>query len=121
MSRIIFIFLLFLAALIRGPLSVLAIFLKNFSRPLKKRIDFERKNLIELQCQSFKLDFLVADYCFEVSSEGELEQVRPLIEYYLLHKKRIEILFSSPSVETKCTILALESSMYIVKYSSCLS
>jgi 3-deoxy-D-manno-octulosonic-acid transferase len=108
MSRIIFIFLLFVAALIRGPLSLLLIILKNLSRPLKKRIDFERKNLSQEQCRSFRLDYKVADYCFEVSSEGELEQVRPLIEYYLKHHKRIEILFASPSVEAKCLKLALD-------------
>jgi 3-deoxy-D-manno-octulosonic-acid transferase len=108
MSRIIFIFLLFVAALIRGPLSLLLIILKNLSRPLKKRIDFERKNLSQEQCRSFRLDHKIADYCFEVSSEGELEQVRPLIEYYLKHHKRIEILFASPSVETKCLKLALD-------------
>lgn len=106
MSRIIFIFLLFIAALVRGPISVLLIILKNVSRPLKKRIDFERKNLLLDECRSFKRDFLIADYCFEVSSEGELEQVRPLMEYYLNSKKRIEIIFSSPSVENKCVKLA---------------
>lgn len=74
--------------------------------PLKKRIDFERKNFTQTQCRSFKSDFLVADYCFEVSSEGELEQVLSLIEHYLQKKKRIEILFASPSVEKKCLKLA---------------
>jgi 3-deoxy-D-manno-octulosonic-acid transferase len=110
MSRIIFIFLLFLAALIRGPISVLLIILKNLSRPLKARIYFERKNLIQDECRSFKREGKVADYCFEISSEGELEQVRPLIEYYLNNKKRIEILFSSPSVEAKCLKWAVDFS-----------
>jgi 3-deoxy-D-manno-octulosonic-acid transferase len=81
---------------------------KNFSRPLKKRIDFERQNLIQDECRSFKLDLLIADYCFEISSEGELEQVRPLIEYYLKKGKRIEIIFASPSVEKKGLQLASE-------------
>lgn len=74
------------------------------------RIDFERKNLIQDECRSFKREDIVADYCFEVSSEGELEQVRPLIEHYLESKKRIEILFSSPSVEAKCLKWAVEFS-----------
>lgn len=73
---------------------------------LGRRIDFERKNLQEEVCRSFKCDGLIADYCFEISSEGELEQVRPLIEVYLQQQKRIEILFSSPSVESKCLKLA---------------
>lgn len=106
MSRIIFILVLSLANLIRGPLSVILIVFKNFHPLLKKRIDFERKNLMEASSRSFKKDLLVADYCFEVSSEGELEQVRPLMEYFLLKKAKIEILFSSPSVEDKCQKLA---------------
>lgn len=107
MSRIIFIFLLFLAAAIRWPISLLLIIFKNFSNPLKKRINFERKNLFHEEfSRSFKLSYLKADYCFEISSEGELEQVRPLIEYYLKNNKLIEILFSSASVESKCLKLA---------------
>ena len=106
MPSIFFIFLLFIAGLIRGPLSLLFIILKNFSRPLKLRIDFERRNLNQEECRSFRRDNLVADFCFEVSSEGELEQVRPLVEHYLFHKKLIEILFASPSVENKCLKLA---------------
>lgn len=91
------------------PISLVFIVLKNFIRPLKRRIDFERKNLIFVESISFKKVFKVADYCFEVSSEGELEQVRPLIEYYLSKNKFIEILFSSPSVEEKCQKMALNS------------
>jgi len=106
MPSLFFIFLLFTAGLIRGPISLLLIILKNFSKPLKLRIDFERKNIFQNECRSFRQDNLVADYCFEVSSEGELEQVRPLIEYYLIHKLLIEIIFASPSVESKCLKLA---------------
>ena len=102
MSRIFFLFLLFIAGLIRGPLSILFIIVKNAVKPLNKRIDFERKNFFQDECRSFKKDKILADYCFEVSSEGELEQVRPLIDLYLLQNKRIEILFASPSVENKC-------------------
>lgn len=106
MSRIIFIFLLFVQALLRGPLSLLLIVFRKLLPALGRRIDFERKNLQEEACRSFKDDDLIADYCFEVSSEGELEQVRPLIEVYLQQQKRLEILFSSPSVESKCLKLA---------------
>jgi 3-deoxy-D-manno-octulosonic-acid transferase len=100
MSQFVFFILLFLAQLIRGPVSLILIILKNFSPALKKRIDFERKNIL------FHQDLYKADYCFEVSSEGELEQVRPLMENYLTHGKNVEILFSSPSVESKCEKLA---------------
>lgn len=109
MSRIFFILLLFITTLIRGPLSLLLIIVKNLNSSLRRRIDFERKNLQEDQCRSFKKDLLSADYCFEVSSEGELEQVRPIIEFLLQNKKRIEILFASPSVEKKCIKLAQEN------------
>lgn len=107
MSRITFIFLLFIANLIRGPLSLVLIVFRNFVPALGKRIDFERKNLLEESGRSFKKDLLIADYCFEVSSEGELEQVRPLIEVFLKKQKKIEILFASPSVEKKCLNMAL--------------
>ncbi|MGZ3790227.1 MAG: hypothetical protein ACXVLQ_16970 [Bacteriovorax sp.] len=109
MSRIFFITILFLAALIRGPLSVLLIILKNVFPALRKRVDFERKNFFEDECRSFKKDGLIADYCFEVSSEGELEQVRPLVEHFLKEGKLIELLFSSPSVESKCLKLARDN------------
>jgi 3-deoxy-D-manno-octulosonic-acid transferase len=64
----------------------------------KDRLNFERKNFLN----ESSLRFTDADYCFEVSSEGELEQVRPLIESFLKNKKKIEIIYSSPSVEEKC-------------------
>jgi 3-deoxy-D-manno-octulosonic-acid transferase len=108
MSQLFFIFLLFVAAIIRGPLSVLLIILKPFFPFLQKRIAFERKNFFEPECRSFKKNNVVADYCFEVSSEGELEQVRPLIDRFLQKNNKIEILFASPSVEAKCIKLARE-------------
>lgn len=108
MSRIFFILLLSLLGLIRAPISLLLIVLRNFVPFIKRRIDFERKNLLEAECRSFRKDGLIADYCFEVSSEGELEQVRPLLLIYLQRTKKIEILFSSPSVESKCLALARE-------------
>lgn len=106
MSKFFFILLLLLAQLIRGPVSILLIVLKNLLPGLKKRIDFERKNSTEVECLSFKRDGLKADYCFEVSSEGELEQVRPLLEEFLKADKLCEILFASPSVESKCQKIA---------------
>lgn len=113
MSRIFFILLLILAAIIRAPLLVLLIIFKNFNKSIRKRFDFERKNFLEDECRSFKKDGLVADYCFEVSSEGELEQVRPLIEYFLGNKKRIELIFASPSVEVKCLKFARDNRDYL--------
>jgi len=106
MSKFFFILLLLVAQLIRAPISLLLIVLRPFFPALKARIDFERKNSVEEECRSFKKDQLKADYCFEVSSEGELEQVRPLLEYFLAKNKRIELLFASPSVESKCQKMA---------------
>ena len=86
----------------------------KFAYPfLEKRIAFERKNIIDKECRSFKKDGLVADFCFEVSSEGELEQVRPLLEFFLRKNKKIEIIFASPSVEKKCLELAFEFPLLI--------
>lgn len=109
MSKFFFILLLLLAQLIRGPISVLLVVLKNVLPGLKKRIDFERKNSAEVECLSFQKDGVTADYCFEVSSEGELEQVRPMLEEFLKANKRCEILFASPSVETKCQKIARDN------------
>jgi 3-deoxy-D-manno-octulosonic-acid transferase len=102
MSQILFITFLIIVCLIRVPLSFIVIVLRPLVPFIKKRLNFERKNLIEVSGRSFRRDDLVADFCFEVSSEGELEQVRPLLEAILLEKKRVEILFSSESVEKKC-------------------
>ena len=63
---------------------------------------FEEKNLSDEACCSWAGEGLVADYAFEVSSEGELEQVYPLIERILDRGGRVEVLFASASVEKKC-------------------
>lgn len=39
-----------------------------------------------------------AEWCFEVASEGELEQVKPWLEILLARGVKVEIVFSSPSV-----------------------
>ncbi len=74
---------------------------------IKKRLDFERLNLTTSASMSFKVLQKKADLCFEISSEGELEQSRALIERALKLNKSIEILYSSPSVEGKCHNLYL--------------
>lgn len=84
--------------LIRLPLSILVVVLRPLVPFFKKRLDFERKNFQE----ESSLAFISSDFCFEISSEGELEQVRALIEATLLAHKKIEIIYSSPSVEIKC-------------------
>lgn len=93
--------LLIAACILRLPLSLIPILLKGLVPFFNRRLDFERRNLLSEHSRSFAEDQLKADYCFEVSSEGELEQVRPLIDLFLKADKKLEILFSSPSVETK--------------------
>jgi len=66
---------------------------------LNKRKIFENKNLTNTESRSFQLSKLQADYCFEVSSEGELEQIRIILEDLLTHQKKIELIICSPSVE----------------------
>lgn len=64
-----------------------------------ERNRFEKKNKFEARAQSFKDYGLTADLCFEFSSEGEYQQVAPLIDDCLQSGKRVELVFFSPSVE----------------------
>ncbi|MBI2520786.1 MAG: hypothetical protein HYV97_10230 [Bdellovibrio sp.] len=70
---------------------------------MKRRWDFEAKNLHDPLAQSFKADGRRAHVAFEVSSEGELEQIIPLVKSLLAKRLFIEILYCSPSVEKKVT------------------
>jgi 3-deoxy-D-manno-octulosonic-acid transferase len=101
MSHIFFISLLILFSIFRPVISLLVVILRPLVPFFKKRLNFERQNLME----ESSLAFEQADFCFEVSSEGELEQVRSLIEHALINHKKIEIIYSSPSVEKKCALL----------------
>jgi len=74
---------------------------------LKKRLKFEKKNNLDLHCQSFNKRGIRADCCFQFSSEGEWEQIRYLVETILKAGKKIELIFTSPSVEHR--ILALNN------------
>lgn len=80
-----------------------------FLPALKNRRDFERLNHLDPLSRSFRLDQKVGHILFHVSSEGELEQVRPLISYYLQQSYNLELVYTSESVEKKCQQLALEA------------
>lgn len=110
MGHIIFIIFNILVLLLRTALAVPLIVLKNIIPGLDRRIKFERQNIFSAPSRSFAEDNLSADYMFHVSSEGELEQVRPLIHYFLEMNKRIELVFTSPSVEKKCMDLYQQNS-----------
>jgi 3-deoxy-D-manno-octulosonic-acid transferase len=63
----------------------------------KKRKIFEDKNLVEAGCKPFKN----ADIAFHFSSEGEFEQIYGILENFIEKNKKIELIFTSPSVEKK--------------------
>ena len=67
--------------------------------PVWKRVKFENQNLKEPGCRSFADTMEKADLAFEFSSEGEYQQVAPLIDDALSENKKIELVFFSPSVE----------------------
>jgi hypothetical protein len=67
-----------------------------FSQKAKKRIHFELTNLIQIN------NLTRANFAFEVSSEGELEQVNPLLNYLLDSGETVELVFCSESVEHRC-------------------
>ncbi len=67
----------------------------------------KKKNKFEWLSHSFTETAQVADICFEFSSEGEYQQVAPLIDDALKMKKKIELVFFSYSVEK--TIMRLAS------------
>jgi 3-deoxy-D-manno-octulosonic-acid transferase len=69
--------------------------------PLKKRSQFERKNLSDTQCVSFYETHERADVLFHFSSEGEFEQIKALVEDLIIRGHKLELVFTSPSVEDK--------------------
>jgi 3-deoxy-D-manno-octulosonic-acid transferase len=72
-------------------------FLVYFIKEIKTRKLFEKKNT-----KGFNQLGIQAEIAFEVSSEGELEQTLPFILHNLEKKRRVELIFSSKSVEHKC-------------------
>ncbi len=73
---------------------------------VRERNRFEKKNKFERLAHSFAENGEVADLCFEFSSEGELQQVAPLIDDALAAGKKVELVFFSPSVEQGVMALA---------------
>ena len=74
-------------------------FLPLFSNSAYRRMEFELKNISE------KKPFNKADFGFEISSQGELEQVKILIIHTLEMKHKVELIFCSESVEEECLAL----------------
>lgn len=89
------------------PLIVFSSLFFYWHPKIRERLKFEKKNKFEWLAHSFSEVHERADVCFEFSSEGEYQQVAPIIEDALLMGKKIELVFFSPSVEK--TILKLAS------------
>jgi 3-deoxy-D-manno-octulosonic-acid transferase len=75
---------------------------------VEERERFEKRNKFEALAHSFRDKNLKADLCFEFSSEGEYQQVAPLVDDALAQGKKVELVFFSPSVEKAIVKLASE-------------
>src|SRR5690606_694983 len=90
-----------------GLVHLLLSFIIRITRRLKKllvskleeRILFEKKHITQKVSQSFYLTNQKALICFQVASDGEFEQVRWLAMEIVGNSEKIEIIFTSPSVE----------------------
>lgn len=78
------------------------------NKSVNQRISFENKNHNDPNSKSYKLDKIVAKIAIEVASEGELEQIMPLIRNYFCAKNNIELIYSSESVEERIQSLHLQ-------------
>jgi 3-deoxy-D-manno-octulosonic-acid transferase len=90
------------------PILFILSYLLSWHPKIRERIKFEKKNKFEWLAHSFSEVNEKADLCFEFSSEGEFQQVAPLIEDALSFGKKIELVFFSPSVEKTIMKLAAQ-------------
>jgi 3-deoxy-D-manno-octulosonic-acid transferase len=81
------------------PLVRLLTLILFWNSKIEERERFEKKNKFEYLAHSFREWKQQADLCFEFSSEGEFQQVAPLIHDALQRGLKIELVFFSPSVE----------------------
>jgi 3-deoxy-D-manno-octulosonic-acid transferase len=78
-----------------------------FIPKLKARVKFERKNDL-IENSSFKAIKERADVAFEVSSEGELEQIKVVMLKFLEENKKVELIYCSDSLENYVTKLKVQ-------------
>lgn len=105
--------ILLLFSVVVRPVLTLIFSVLNFVPFIKARLLFERKNLSDpARPYRLKFDQNQSSYAaaFFVSSEGEFEQVLPLIQELILQQKKCEIVFTSPSVEKKILKFYAENS-----------
>ena len=76
-----------------------------FNKKIRERFLFELKVNNKTSQKNDKYD-----YAFELSSEGELELIKPVLEYVLENKKKVQLIFSSESVYSAITKLEKEYS-----------
>ncbi len=88
------------------PLIRLIVLFLFWNSKMEERERFEKRNKFEALAHSFSEKGITADLCFEFSSEGEFQQVAPLVEDALKAGKKIELVFFSPSVEKAIMKLA---------------
>lgn len=116
MKFILMLIISFISIVVR-PLLTLAFQIFNFIPFIKNRLLFERKNLSD-ESRPYRSKFdddVVGNFAaaFFVSSEGEFEQVLPLIQELISEKKKCEIIFTSPSVEKKVLGFYRENALHV--------
>lgn len=117
MGKHLFFIILHLTSLLRSLLAPLICpFLILLTSRGRNRIFFELKNLKDEASRSFRRENIKALATFEISSEGELEQVKPLLEHYLDEKKYVELVYSSDSVEAKVQRLTQKYPVHLRVY-----
>ena len=77
----------------RFPIVCMALLLKGTISKIRQRVMFENRNNWSKNIKS------KAKACFHISSQGELEQVRSVIEKLVQNGDCVELIFTSPSVE----------------------
>lgn len=77
-----------------------------FSVKVRDRFTFEDRNWSDIHSIGFNDLAQKAEICFHISSEGELELIRPIIDQCLNQRRKIELIFTSPSVERQVMALA---------------
>ena len=100
--------LLFIEIYLISPLLYFLFFILNKLKVpfVYKRWQFEQKNFSGESFRFKNKENWQAQIAFEISSEGELELIKPLLDYYLVKKLNVEIIYCSQSVEKKIQELA---------------
>ena len=99
--KVIKIFMFIYFAFIRFPLVCMALLLKGIILRIGQRAAFENRN------NWSKIIKRKARVCFHISSQGELEQIRSLLERLVENGDCVELIFTSPSVEHDISKLKL--------------